>query len=63
MYGVCGANRDDMFVNVTSVHVVEMAIMKMVNMVVTANRRVHCFSEVRPIAHCTIWISWVSEIA
>jgi hypothetical protein len=40
MYGVWGANRDDMFVNVTSVHVVEMAIMKMVNMVVMANRRV-----------------------
>jgi hypothetical protein len=40
MYGVCGADRDDMLVNVICVHVVEMAIMKIVNMVVMANRHV-----------------------
>jgi hypothetical protein len=38
--GICGADRDDMFVNVIPVHVVEMAVMKIVNMGVMANSRV-----------------------
>ena len=40
MHGICGADRDDMLVNVVPVHVVEMAAMKIVNMGVMANSRV-----------------------
>jgi hypothetical protein len=40
VHGICGADRDDMFVNVIPVHVVEMAVMKVVNMGVMANSRV-----------------------
>ena len=40
MHGICGADRDDMFVDMIPVHVVEMAVMKIVNMGVMANSRV-----------------------
>ena len=40
MHGIRGADRDDMLVNMIPVHVVEMAIMKIINMPVMANRRV-----------------------
>jgi hypothetical protein len=32
VHGIHGADRDDVFVNVISVHVMEMAIMKIVNL-------------------------------
>ena len=41
MHGICGADRDDMFVDMIPVHVVEMAVMKIVNMGIMANSRVH----------------------
>jgi hypothetical protein len=37
VHGVRGADRDNVFVNVIRVHVVEMAIMKMAKMAVMAN--------------------------
>jgi hypothetical protein len=40
VHGIRGADRDDMLVNMIPVHVVEMAVMKIVNMAVMANRRV-----------------------
>jgi hypothetical protein len=40
VHGICGADRDDMFVDMIPVHVVEMAVMKIVNMGVMANSRV-----------------------
>ena len=39
MHGVRGADRDDMLVNMIPVHVVQMAVMKIVNMAVMANSR------------------------
>jgi hypothetical protein len=40
VHGVRGADRDDMLVDMIPVHVVEMAVMKIVNMAVMANGRV-----------------------
>jgi hypothetical protein len=39
-HGIFGVDRDDMFVDVILVHMVEMAIMKIVHMAVMANRSV-----------------------
>jgi hypothetical protein len=39
VHGVRGADRDDMLVNMIPVHVVQMAVMKIVNMAVMANSR------------------------
>jgi hypothetical protein len=38
--GVFGVDRDDMFVDVILMHLVEMAVVKIVHMAVMANRRV-----------------------
>jgi hypothetical protein len=40
VHGIRGTNRDDMLVNMIPVHVMEVAVMKIVNMAVMANRRV-----------------------
>jgi hypothetical protein len=40
VHGICAADRDDMFVDMIPVHVVEMAVVKIVNMGVMANSRV-----------------------
>ena len=40
LHGICGVDRDDMFVHVVLVHVVEMAVVKVVHMAVMANRSV-----------------------
>jgi hypothetical protein len=40
LHGICGIDRDDMFVHVILVHVVEMAVVKVVHMAVMANRSV-----------------------
>ena len=40
MHGICGVDRDDMFVDVIPVHIVEMAVVKVVHMAVMANRGV-----------------------
>ena len=40
LHGICGVDRDDMFVHVILVHVVEMAVVKVVHMAVMANRSV-----------------------
>ena len=40
LHGICGVNRDDMFVHVILVHVVEMAVVRVVRMAVMANRSV-----------------------
>jgi hypothetical protein len=39
VHGIRGADRDDMLVNMIPVHVVEMAVIKIVNMAVMANSR------------------------
>jgi hypothetical protein len=43
VHGICGADRDDMFVHVILVHMVEMAIVKVVHVAVMANRGVPAF--------------------
>src|SRR3982074_1876669 len=43
VHGICAIDRDDMFVHVILVHVVEMAIVKIVHMAVMANRGVPAF--------------------
>jgi hypothetical protein len=40
LHGICGINRDDMFVHMILVHMVEMTIVKIVHMPVMANRGV-----------------------
>ena len=40
LHGICGVDRDDMFVHVILVHVVEMAVVKVVHMAVMTNRSV-----------------------
>ena len=40
MHGIFGVDRDDMFVDVILMHMVEMAVVKIVHMAVMANRRV-----------------------
>lgn len=40
LHGICGVDRDDMFVHVIVVHMVEMAIVKIIHMAVMANRGV-----------------------
>jgi len=40
LHGICGADRDDMFVHVVLMHVVEMAVVKVVHMAIMANRSV-----------------------
>jgi hypothetical protein len=40
VHGVRGADRDDVLVNMIPVHVVQMAVMKIVNVAVMANSRV-----------------------
>ena len=40
LHGICGVDRDDMFVHVVLVHVVEMAVVKIVHMAVMENRSV-----------------------
>jgi hypothetical protein len=43
VHGICAIDRDDMFVHVILVHVVEMAIVQIVYMAVMANRGVPAF--------------------
>jgi hypothetical protein len=43
VHGICGINSDDMFVHVILVHVVEMAVVKIIRMAVMANRGVPAF--------------------
>jgi hypothetical protein len=43
VHGICGINSDDMFVHVILVHVVEMAVVKIIHMAVMANRGVPAF--------------------
>src|SRR5882757_4108773 len=40
LHGICGADRDDMLVHVVLMHVVEMAVVKVVHMAIMANRSV-----------------------
>jgi hypothetical protein len=40
VHGIFGVDRDDMFVDVIHMHMVEMAVVKIVHMAVMANRRV-----------------------
>ena len=40
VHGICGVDRDDMFVHVILVHMVEMTVVKVVHMAVMANRSV-----------------------
>ena len=40
MHGIFGVDRDDMFVDVILMHMVEMAVVKIVHMAVMVNRRV-----------------------
>ena len=40
VHGICGVHRDDMFVHVILMHVVEMAVVKVVHMAIMANRSV-----------------------
>src|SRR5260370_27407201 len=40
IYRICSINSDDMFVHVILVHVVEMAVVKIIHMAVMANRGV-----------------------
>jgi hypothetical protein len=40
VHGIFGVDRDDMFVDVILMHMVEMAVVKIVHMAVMANRRV-----------------------
>jgi hypothetical protein len=39
VHRVCRADRDDMFVDMVAVHMVQMAIMQIIDMAVMANRR------------------------
>ena len=43
VHGMCGIDRDDMFVHMVLVHIVEMTIVKIVHMTVMANRSVSAF--------------------
>jgi hypothetical protein len=43
VHGICGVDRDDMFVHVILVHMVEMAVVKIIHMAVMANRGVPAF--------------------
>jgi hypothetical protein len=43
VYGIAGVDRDDMFVNVILVHMVKMAVVKIIHMAVMANRGVPAF--------------------
>jgi hypothetical protein len=43
VHGICGVDRDDMFVNVILVHMVKMAVVKIIHMTVVANRGVPAF--------------------
>jgi hypothetical protein len=38
VHGICGVDRDDMFVDVIFMHMVEVAVVKIVHMAVVANR-------------------------
>jgi hypothetical protein len=40
LQGICCADRDDMFIHVIPVHVVEVTIVQIVHMTIVANRRV-----------------------
>ena len=40
VHGICGIDRDDMFVHMILVHMVEMTIVKIVHMPIMANRGV-----------------------
>ena len=42
-HGICGVDRDDMFVHVILVHMVEMAVVKIIHVAVMANRGVPAF--------------------
>ncbi|HXL31403.1 MAG TPA: hypothetical protein VN968_19230 [Bradyrhizobium sp.] len=42
-HGICGVNCDHMFVHVIPVHMVEMAVVKIIHMAVMANRGVPAF--------------------
>jgi hypothetical protein len=42
-YRICGIDRDDMFVHVILVHMVEMAVVKIIHVAVMANRGVPAF--------------------
>ena len=42
-HGICGVHRDDMLVHVIPVHMVEMAVVKIIHMAVMANRGVSAF--------------------
>jgi len=43
IHRICGVDRDDTFVHVIAVHMVEMAVMKIIHMAVMANRGVPAF--------------------
>jgi len=43
IHRICGVDRDDMFVHVIFVHMVEMTVMKIIHMAVMANRGVPAF--------------------
>src|SRR6202163_4796667 len=43
IHGICGVDRDDMFVHVIAVHMVEMAVVKIIHMAVMANGGVPAF--------------------
>jgi hypothetical protein len=45
-HGICGVNRDGMFVDVIPVHMVEMAVVKIIHMAVMADRGVPAFRAV-----------------
>jgi hypothetical protein len=42
-HGICGVHRDDMLVHVIPVHMVEMAVVKIIHMAIMANRGVSAF--------------------
>jgi hypothetical protein len=42
-YGICSIDRDDMFVHMILVHMVEMAVVKIIHVAVMANRGVPAF--------------------
>jgi hypothetical protein len=43
VHGICGVDRDDMFVHVILVHMVKVAVVKIIHMAVMANRSVPAF--------------------
>jgi len=43
VHRICGVDRDDMFVHVIFVHMVEMTVVKIIHMAVMANRGVPAF--------------------